>query len=136
MLNKKKLLFLSTFIFFLTSCKPLSTHDFLLQHPDVLEKELAYCQNKEEVTPHCDEVKQIAAEFVELSNKQHDNPENFGKEILQLETDVVIARDAMQAAKNSNSDSEKIKNTEEVYQSKLQKLKAYLAVLAETSSPG
>lgn len=135
-LNYKRLLTLCLLPILLCGCKQSYSDEYLFQNPDVLEKELSRCQDSNDATPYCASIKKSAELYVQLANKQHENPEDFGKEILQLEADLVRSKEALQQAKDSNQDKEKLAAIEEAYQAQLRKLKTYLAVVAGTSSPG
>jgi len=148
-ISKLKVVTLIAFMLLLVSCKQSLTQDYLLQHPDVLQKEYTRCQGNGEDSI-CDMVIQTAEEFVKLSNRQHDDPEAFGKEIIEAETKLVNSkgnlqkvRQAFQKIKAENPSDAKLKaaqdqldQAQEAYKTQLHYVKALLAVVSDASSPG
>ena len=108
---KFSIFFLITLL--LVSCQEPKNYDYLMQHPERLQKELAYCEGSE--TPNCLVVKHAADDFSMLVNESHFNPEKFGLKIIQ----------AQQALSQMNPSSAE-------YRQQMQKIKIFYAVVVVT----
>jgi hypothetical protein len=69
--------------FALSSCQQTLSYDYLMQHPDVLEKEYEYCRNQ--TRTQCDEVVRAAEDFRSLIQKHNEDPESTGLQIMQAQ---------------------------------------------------
>ena len=103
----------------LGGCKaePL-TYDFLMQHPTVLQKEITRCQDNN--SAECAVLNQAAHDFLQLINDRRDDPEEFGQQVMQVQT-----RLAELARQPGNKDE---------YQQQEKKLLTLYAVIAATSA--
>lgn len=149
-ITKLKIFILIAFMLLLISCKKSLTPDYLLEHPDVLQQEFTRCQESKKEDAFCDMVIETAEEFVELSNRQHDDPESFGKEIMvaeskliDLKADLQKAHESLQKIKMENRSEAKLKEaqdqlnqTKEACKTQSRHVKAMLAVVSDASSPG
>lgn len=134
--------------FLLAGCHQTYSSEYLLQHPNTLEAEFSKCQNDSADASYCDVVKQTTQQFVALANVRRDDPELFGKQILQAELDMVNAKeqyaqtkDALTKSKNNHdadavitAATEKLNQAKQAYKDKTVKVKTLLAVVAATSS--
>ncbi|MEO8400752.1 MAG: EexN family lipoprotein [Gammaproteobacteria bacterium] len=101
------------FVLLISSCKSQPpTYEYLMQHPSLLQDEYTHCQ-ADVYGPNCDMVKKAARDFLQLVSERSDNPEGFGKQIIQLQTEL---------AQKPKSDETQ------------QKLQTLYAVVAATSS--
>lgn len=145
---KFKIVVLLLALLSLAGCNRQYSHEYLLQHPDTLQAQLANCRASTEYTDYCDMVKHTTEEFIALSSLRRDNPELFGKQVLQAEMDLGTFKDALQKArqdydalkaKNASeadlkASEDKLKAAKDAYQIQLQKVKILLAVVTGTSS--
>jgi len=114
----RRIFFLSCVGLLLLGCQDHHTYDYLMTHPQVLEKKAAQCQGSTD--EQCRVVQQAANDFYQLMTAQQSDPEKFGNQILQDET-------ACQAAKTAGN--------EKLYADLQQKIRYELAVVSMTS-PG
>lgn len=83
----------SCFIFlsvaFLMGCKKELTSSYLLQHPQVLKQEVTHCQlmgqKTAEQEARCRIVMDAAVDLTMMLNKQQEDPEKFGQQLLDTE---------------------------------------------------
>lgn len=132
----------------LVGCKKSYTHEYLLQHPNVVQTELAQCRKAAEYTSYCDMVKHTADEFDALVNVRSQNQEAFGKQLLQAEKNLVVAKESMLQAQQSyeqsklanqsipNDVQQKFLQAKQNYQIQAQKVATLLAVVAAMSMVG
>lgn len=105
------------FFFLISSCNGQSpSYEYLMQHPSLLQDEYTHCQADINST-NCEIVKKAARDFLQLVSERSDDPEGFGKQIIQLQTEL---------AQKPKSDA--------AYQVAQQKLQTLYAVVAATSS--
>lgn len=130
-------------IFTLIGCQQSFSREYLLQNPDQLQKEFNRCRDNNENSVFCDKVIQTAEEFTKLLNQQHSNPEQFGKQILQMQqqlaknqADLKKAQQDLALSPESKEAKEKLKLAEEAYKAQLDSVKIYLAVVSEATTPG
>lgn len=104
------------FSLFFTGCHQLPlTYEFLMQHPDIINKEFTHCQN-ESTSASCDLVQQAAKDFLLLSEERANDPLAFGKKI----------RDAQMVLMNLSPQSE-------AYRKQENEIKILYAVVVATS---
>lgn len=125
----------------LSACQQTRSPLYLMQHIDVLKKELAYCQDNQISSSHCDQVKEIAAEFYMLANSQREEPLAFGQQILQAEQEAVTAKHLLDQAQQSANASlpetkQNIEQAKQAYEIRVQKVQKLLAVVGAMSTPG
>lgn len=72
---------LSSFLF--SSCNLSLTYDYLMQHPERLQKEISRCAISDDAS--CILVKEAAQDFIELVNERREDPEEFGLKILRAQ---------------------------------------------------
>lgn len=136
----KKVLVISL-LCLLAGCKPGLTPDYLMSHPSALEKELARCNLSQEETQYCTDIKELAHEFVLLSNERALNPEGFGKTVLREEAALVHLEIQLSDAKKqyylkkTSENQQKMLALEKKYQAASKKVKTLLNIIAATSSP-
>lgn len=56
-----------------------------MSHPDVLKQEATYCEAQNANAEHCAIVQRAKQDFADLYQQWRQNPEDFGKTILQLQ---------------------------------------------------
>lgn len=146
-MHKFKFMTLVTATFLLTSCGHSYTHDYLLAHPSVLQKEMMSCQNSTNYS-YCNMVNQVGNQYSILANARHDDPEQFGKQILQSEYNMIAAQQAyLDALKNLeniktkqasqadiNAAQDTVNKNQEIYLDKKQIVNNLLAVVAGTTT--
>lgn len=74
--------------------KPRVNHEYLMTHPAKLEKELHRCQEMVSVDTRCDVAKQAGRDFYVLINKRQQDPEGFGKVILQQQLAIANSKNS------------------------------------------
>lgn len=84
-MNKFQLLFVMIGnLFLLSGCQqPPLTYDYLMQHPDVLQKQYEACRG--EATPQCEDVVTAAENFSALAHQRAENAEGMGLEIMHAQ---------------------------------------------------
>lgn len=70
-------------IFVLSSCQQTLSYDYLMQHPEVLQKEYEQCRAQS--TAQCDEVVRAAEDFRMLTQQRAENPELMGWQIMKAQ---------------------------------------------------
>jgi hypothetical protein len=118
-------------LFLVSGCKEKLTYDYLMMHPNTLEREAMRCQFTVDA-PQCNMILNTAADFISLANAQHNNPEQFGETIMQAE--VVVQQfkekiEVIQQKKLSSDMKEQLKKTEDAYHRARQRVKIFLAVM-------
>lgn len=134
LINRIKFLSIALPIILLTGCyKEERSHDYLLQHPSQLEKELSRCRDGSEYTSYCDMVKRTAEQYSALSNLRTEDPENFGKQILLTEMELIKLQ---KAAADQNATAEEQRKAKAAYEEQKVKLQTLFAVVSATTMPG
>lgn len=82
---KFRKIFIVSLFLWLTGCHEVYTHEYLLQHPNVVQKELKACQQEKEYTSYCDMVKHTSEEFEALIQSCAQAPQAFGQQIILLQ---------------------------------------------------
>jgi hypothetical protein len=110
----------------------------LFQHPQVLQEQLAHCQTSER--SGCVLVKSVSQEFLVLKSQRQENPELFGKMILQAQQEQGKIEADLEAAKNELSVhagdavlQKKVATLTQNYSAQSEKIATMLAVVASTS---
>ncbi len=67
----------------LFGCQQKLSYDYLMQHPEVLQKEYEKCRAQS--TASCDEVVRAAEDFRLLTQQRAENPELMGLQIMQAQ---------------------------------------------------
>ena len=78
---KMCVLFVSVFI--LSGCNENQNYDYLMEHPEQLEKAYAHCRTQP--APGCDEVVRAAEDFSSLIEQHNENPELVGLQIMRAQ---------------------------------------------------
>lgn len=151
MTYKFKIVVLLVSSLLLSGCKRESySHEYLLEHPTVLQKELARCQASSEPAADCDQVKEAGNEFVALVGVRSNNPDLFGQQVLHSQMDLAKAKavrdqalqayEKMKASQSSGAQLEdlqkKLTAANEAYETQAKKVRVLLAVVAATMSEG
>lgn len=145
---KLKLTLLIACFLSLIGCNKSYDHMFLLQHPEVLQKEANECQTVPDTNAYCEMVKRTVEQYIALVSLQQDEPEVFGQHIQQAQTDLVKQKDLLQQAQQDyeklraqqatadqlKSAKEKIVQAQQAYHVQLEKVQTMYAVVASTSS--
>lgn len=146
MKNKFKIAIIALGSFLLISCNNSFSHEYLLEHPDVLQKELTRCQESGEYTSYCDGVKQAGQEFMALVSARGNDPELFGRQILQAQSELADEKEKLEQLRQEQEQmkgspatelqdmQKKLDLVKTTYQAKEQKVKVLLAVVAATTS--
>lgn len=141
-----KLILSILLLLILAGCKKQYSQEYLLKHPDVLKKEIIRCQSETEYTPYCDHIKQVLEDLSALSIVRNNNPELFGRLIMQAELDMVKASMRIDSSQENLNKLEMQKaNQAEVqaanqqlalekqaYEALVQKVNQLLAIVATT----
>lgn len=69
--------------YLLYGCQQTLSYDYLMQHPEVLQKQYEQCRAQS--TPLCDEVVRAAEDFRLLTQQRAENPELMGFQIMQAQ---------------------------------------------------
>ena len=118
--------------FTLAACSsPKKDYTYLMTHPKVLEQDVITCQNTAGM--NCDEVARAANDFAVLLNQRRDNPEGFGKSIMQVEYQLSLIKNQLAKATIGSSEAKQLQTE---YDEKSQEVKVYLAVVGATSGIG
>ncbi len=80
-----KISFLSTVL--LTGCHQHTDYFYLMTHPITLQKEYADCEISD-TSKDCDEIRRAHSDFTDLLDQRRMHGEDFGKEIIALETQM------------------------------------------------
>ena len=80
---KLKIYTLLTSIFILAGCSPNQNYDYLMEHPEQLEKAYALCRSQQ--SAGCDEVVRAAEDFRSLVEQHNENPERMGLQIMRAQ---------------------------------------------------
>lgn len=70
-----------TFVLF--GCQQKPSYDYLMQHPEVLQKKYEQCRAQS--TAQCDEVVRAAEDFRLLTQQRAENPELMGCQIMEAQ---------------------------------------------------
>jgi hypothetical protein len=105
-------------------------YSYLMTHPKVLEKLAADCQSV--ISSKCNAVNHAANDFSILLNQRRENPEEFGRSIMQVEYQVNELRKKILTGPPS-SDKNKLQTA---YLDKQQELQVFLAVVSASSNVG
>jgi hypothetical protein len=85
---------------FLTACDKPITYSYLIQHPNMLKKELDNCRltnvNTRAQKERCEIVLYAVATLTSLINQMQENPEKYGQNILDQEIVCVKMKTAYQ----------------------------------------
>ena len=73
--------------------KPEVNHAYLMTHPALLEKELRHCKTLVTEDSTCEIAKQAARDFYALITKRQEDPEAFGKIILEQQFKIASLKD-------------------------------------------
>ena len=82
----KKIVLLFGAVIMLSGCDEKMTYSYLMQHPKVLQKEVAKCQEDNADVEECKVVSYAANNVMMLINEQQASPEKFGDKLLQAQT--------------------------------------------------
>ncbi len=81
MRSKIYMIVLSTFV--LSGCKQTLSYDYLMQHPEILQKEYEQCRSQ--AAAQCDEVVRAAEDFRSLIEQYNEDPESMGLQIMRAQ---------------------------------------------------
>ena len=119
------------------------TYDYILQHPKVMQGEIAQCTRNAEYTTYCDMIKHTSDEFIALENMRADDQERFGKQVLAAEQTLATLKIALEQTKENYKKTPQQKDVQlkydmakSAYKAQMQKVHILLAVIAATSSEG
>src|SRR5205823_6305047 len=87
----------------LIGCQREITYDYLIDHLSVLKQEIRQCEELNNTTSSmtvaqknkCEIIIYTAANVVSQINEQQDDPQQFGKKIMQVENDYTAAKDEL-----------------------------------------
>src|SRR5688500_8235365 len=132
-----KILFLLVCSVLLTGCNKPYTRLYLVQHPNILQKENIRCQN--ESSDNCNFIKKTMAQFVMLTDLQREDAEGFGQQIIKAQIELANLKEAVEEAreavkKNKASAQDKLNQAEAAYDEQYEKIQVLLAIVAVTSS--
>jgi hypothetical protein len=123
---------------FLVGCHRELSQEYLMRHPDVLEKELLYCQSGSGTEKYCEHVKQVMEEFVALAKTQREEPEAFGNQILQMQIEQAALQQQIVVLQRENhlsaADTLKLNELQKTSKEQAKKIQALLAVVAAGSA--
>ncbi len=97
-----KYLILSAIVFLLTACQKHDLHFYRL-HPRDLQEAMNECPSQIKVDPSCEQLGKIAVDINQLVSELQQNPQDFGGNIITLQTHLVT----MQTQYNKLSDLDK-----------------------------
>lgn len=127
------------------------SQDYLIQHPNLVKKEIEYCQSLLNKTPEqakrCELVMNAAGILMALLSERQQDPEKFGRRVIDVEIGYVKAKQNYEAAqqllndlknkKMSNTEIEtaqvKVAETKQVYEDKRREMKTLLSVIGMSS---
>ena len=78
----KNVVILLLSIFILSGCKQTHDYQYLMEHPEVLQKEYEQCRRE---AGSCDEVVRAAEDFRAFILQRSENPEFMGQQIMQAQ---------------------------------------------------
>lgn len=122
-------------------CQPTLSREYLLQHPNQLQKEYERCQLSNTNTTYCDDVLQAVQEFTKLMNMHRINQQTFGQTILDAEMQMVKDREILNEAEkasqsNPSADMQKKLNVaKDAYQVQSNYVQTLLAVVSAATTP-
>lgn len=118
----------------LIGCHKQHSHQYLMQHPDVLGQEYARCHSGvEKDEAYCDMIKRAQDDFISLVDIQQANQEKFGQQIIESEQQLVVLQQALKKAQQDYShDSTQFKEARLQYETQLEKVRVLLAVIKAT----
>lgn len=134
-------------MFVLTGCEKTYDYSYLMQHPQVLKKEIGRCQGDGYISPnkveYCKIVMYAGENMLSILQQEQDNPEKFGERILTIETAVAKAKIALDDAqkayqalkeKQAGEDTvskakEKRDRLEKIYNDQYQEMQVMLTVI-------
>jgi hypothetical protein len=123
-----KIILLGLFACLLTSCKkPPLDHDYLIQHPALLQKEVIKCQSIAAEDAYCIEITKAADDFSRFLSDYQNDPEEFGSQILFEEQELAMLKQKMNDAAGNQ---EVLIEAKAQYQLQLNKVRNLLAVVA------
>ncbi len=102
------------------SCHAELSYDYLMEHPKVLSDQYKQCET--EATTACDTVRRAAYDFDALIQTQNQDPEGFGREVMDEQTQLVALKKAYETEKTST--------TKQAYEDQRAKLRQLYAVIA------
>lgn len=126
----------------LFSCKQenRTSYDYFMQHPQQIQVFLGNCESS--TTPECENARRADHDFQQLTSDRDANAQEFGKKILAAENDLVqkqleldTAKKSLKAEPKNSALQAKVATLEDGYQSNLNNVKTYLAVVAAGGSP-
>jgi len=109
------------FLFLSLSCHAELSYDYLMEHPKVLSDQYKQCET--ETTPACDIVRRAAYDFDALIQAQNQDPEGFGREVMNAQAQLVALKTTYETEKSSMA-----KQAYEDQRTKLRKLYAVIAL--------
>ncbi len=129
-----------------TACDHTATPEYLMRHPNVLEREVQTCDVQATNSVYCKMVFNTRSMFVNLIDEMQSDPEAFGQSILDLEMQTAQLRDAVQQAKQKLDQTkpdasdyaavkENYRNQQIKLDNHLENINAHLAVVG-LASPG
>ena len=144
-MNFIKFCLLSIITVLLAACNNETSPDYLMRHPDVLQREVKQCAETDQNAAHCQMVQNTRQEFVSLVEAMQADPEGFGADILHAEMKtahyqqaVLEAQTAVQNSANSASRlryEAQLKTAQENLAQNLLDIKQRLAIIS-LASPG
>ncbi|HEX2548772.1 MAG TPA: EexN family lipoprotein [Gammaproteobacteria bacterium] len=115
-----KFIYIVGILFFLAGCQKEFTYDYLITHPQFLQKEYEKCENTER--PECETIRRVAMDFSATVRHQMQDPDRFGREVMEAQHQLLELKAAYQ--KDPTPDSK------QAYVDQKQKLDRLYAVIA------
>lgn len=101
--KNRKIFFIFLCTIILTACQGQLTYSYLMEHPKTLQQEVDKCEainhKSNEQTQYCDIVMTAAVDFTSVFNEFQQDPEKFGKKVLESEIEYVKAKNELNHAK-------------------------------------
>jgi len=128
-----KTVFLGLCTLGLIACQESSDYDYLMSHPEALDKAFVRCEDQASVPLQCEAVKQAHQDFYTLIDAARQDPQGIGKQILTVQTQIAEMKVKISELKKGNQvDPILLQQTETEYQNLCEKVKIMLAVVSIT----
>lgn len=114
----------------LVSCQQQLSYDYLIKHPEFLEKEAVLCQTN----PHekCKMIMNTMNKLVIMSEIQYVHPQKFGEMIMKTQFDIGQLQKKVDDMKAQETiDSKELQQVEKDHSVLEQRLQLFMAVLSK-----
>lgn len=111
----------------LAGCSHALTYDYLMLHPDLLQKKYAACEINFSVD--CEMIRQAATDYTQMLREREYDPTAFGLKIMQAQQRLVDLRLTRKQAELSG-DKKILEMTDEAYAAEYQKIQEFYTIVA------